>query len=46
MSLQNNANYMGRKAKLNKNEIIGSTSKIYVKRYGNARHASKKLLYL
>ena len=39
-----NANYKGRKAKTKqKNEITGSTSKIYAqKRTGNARHASKK----
>ena len=39
-----NANYNGRKAKTKqKNEIIGSTSKIYAQKgTGNARHASKK----
>ena len=39
-----NANYKGRKAKTKqKNEIIGSTAKIYSKKgTGNARHASKK----
>ncbi len=39
-----NANYKGRKAKTKqKNEIIGSTSKIYAQKgTGNARHASKK----
>tara|TARA_B100001989_G_scaffold244621_1_gene213564 strand:+ start:253 stop:873 length:621 start_codon:yes stop_codon:yes gene_type:complete len=39
-----NANYKGRKAKTKqKNEIIGSTSKIYSQKgTGNARHASKK----
>ena len=39
-----NANYKGRKAKTKqKNEIIGSTAKIYSQKgTGNARHASKK----
>ena len=39
-----NANYKGRKAKnKQKNEITGSTSKIYAQKgTGNARHASKK----
>jgi large subunit ribosomal protein L4 len=39
-----NANYKGRKAKTKqKNEISGSTSKIYAQKgTGNARHASKK----
>ena len=39
-----NANYKGRKAKTKqKNEIIGSTSKIYAQKgTGNTRHASKK----
>ena len=39
-----NANYKGRKAKTKqKNEITGSTSKIYSQKgTGNARHASKK----
>ena len=39
-----NANYKGRKAKTKqKNEIIGSTAKIYVQKgTGNARHASRK----
>ena len=39
-----NANYKGRKAKTKqKNEIKGSTSKIYAQKgTGNARHASKK----
>ena len=39
-----NANYKGRKAKTKqKNEVIGSTSKIYAQKgTGNARHASKK----
>ena len=39
-----NANYKGRKSKTKqKNEIIGSTSKIYAQKgTGNARHASKK----
>ena len=39
-----NANYKWRKAKTKqKNEIIGSTSKIYAQKgTGNARHASKK----
>tara|TARA_B100000242_G_scaffold193160_1_gene139241 strand:- start:415 stop:1038 length:624 start_codon:yes stop_codon:yes gene_type:complete len=39
-----NANYKGRKAKTKqKNEIIGSTSKIYAQKgTGNARHASRK----
>ena len=39
-----NANYKGRSSKTKqKNEIIGSTSKIYAQKgTGNARHASKK----
>ncbi len=39
-----NANYKGRRAKTKqKNEVIGSTSKIYAQKgTGNARHASKK----
>ena len=39
-----NANYKGRKAKTKqKNEIVGSTAKIYSQKgTGNARHASKK----
>ena len=39
-----NANFKGRKAKTKqKNEITGSTSKIYAQKgTGNARHASKK----
>ncbi len=39
-----NANYKGRKAKTKqKNEIAGSTAKIYAQKgTGNARHASKK----
>ena len=39
-----NANYKGRKAKTKqKNEVVGSTSKIYAQKgTGNARHASKK----
>ena len=39
-----NSNYKGRKAKTKqKNEIIGSTSKIYSQKgTGNARHASRK----
>ena len=39
-----NANYKGRKAKTKqKNEVTGSTSKIYAQKgTGNARHASKK----
>ena len=39
-----NANYKSRKAKTKqKNEIIGSTSKIYAQKgTGNARHASRK----
>jgi large subunit ribosomal protein L4 len=39
-----NANYKGRKAKTKqKNEITGSTSKIYAQKgTGNARHASRK----
>tara|TARA_B100000989_G_scaffold111937_1_gene82154 strand:+ start:207 stop:827 length:621 start_codon:yes stop_codon:yes gene_type:complete len=39
-----NANYKGRKAKTKqRNEITGSTSKIYAQKgTGNARHASKK----
>ncbi len=41
---KSNTNYKGRKAKTKqKNEIIGSTSKIYAQKgTGNARHASKK----
>jgi large subunit ribosomal protein L4 len=41
---KSNANYKRRKAKTKqKNEIIGSTSKIYAQKgTGNARHASKK----
>ena len=41
---KSNANYKGRKAKTKqKNEIVGSTSKIYAQKgTGNARHASKK----
>ena len=41
---KSNANYKGRKAKTKqKNEITGSTSKIYAQKgTGNARHASKK----
>ena len=41
---KNIANYKGRKAKTKqKNEIVGSTSKIYAQKgTGNARHASKK----
>ncbi len=41
---KSNANYKGRKAKTKqKNEIIGSTSKIYAQKgTGNARHASRK----
>ena len=41
---KSNANYKGRKAKTKqKNEIKGSTSKIYAQKgTGNARHASKK----
>ncbi len=41
---KSNANYKGRKAKTKqKNEVIGSTSKIYAQKgTGNARHASKK----
>ena len=41
---KSNANYKGRKAKTKqKNEIIGSTAKIYSQKgTGNARHASKK----
>ena len=41
---KSNANYKGRKGKTKqKNEIIGSTSKIYAQKgTGNARHASKK----
>ena len=41
---KNNANFKGRKAKTKqKNEIIGSTSKIYAQKgTGNARHASRK----
>ena len=39
-----NANYKGRSSKTKqKNEIIGSTSKIYAQKWtGNARHASRK----
>ena len=39
-----NANYKGRKAKTKqKNEIVGSTAKIYAQKgTGNARHASRK----
>jgi len=39
-----NANYKGRHAKTKqKNEIIGSTAKIYAQKWtGNARHASRK----
>ena len=39
-----NANYKGRKAKTKqKNEIVGSTSKIYAQKgTGGARHASRK----
>ena len=39
-----NANFKGRRAKTKqKNEIIGSTSKIYAQKgTGNARHASRK----
>ena len=41
---KNNANYKGRRAKTKqKNEITGSTSKIYAQKgTGNARHASRK----
>ena len=41
---KSNANYKGRKAKTKqKNEITGSTSKIYAQKgTGNARHASRK----
>ncbi len=41
---KSNANYKGRKAKTKqKNEIIGSTAKIYAQKgTGNARHASRK----
>ena len=41
---KSNANYKGRKAKTKqKNEIVGSTSKIYSQKgTGNARHASRK----
>ncbi len=41
---KSNANYKGRKAKTKqKNEIVGSTSKIYAQKgTGNARHASRK----
>ena len=41
---KNVANHKGRKAKTKqKNEIIGSTSKIYAQKgTGNARHASRK----
>ena len=44
MLYKTNANYKGRKAKTKqKNEIIGSTSKIYAQKgTGNARHASRK----
>ena len=43
-----NANYKGRHAKTKqKNEIIGSTSKIYAQKgTGGARHAREKLLFL
>ena len=39
-----NANFKGRKAKTKqKNQIVGSTSKIYAQKgTGNARHASRK----
>ena len=41
---KSNANYKGRKAKTKqKNEIIGSTAKIWAQKgTGNARHASRK----
>ena len=41
---KSNANYKGRKSKTKqKNEIVGSTSKIYAQKgTGNARHASRK----
>ena len=41
---KNIANFKGRKAKTKqKNEIVGSTSKIYAQKgTGNARHASRK----
>ena len=40
---KNIANYKGRKSKTKKNEIVGSTSKIYAQKgTGNARHASRK----
>ncbi len=41
---KSNANFKGRKAKTKqKNEIVGSTSKIYAQKgTGNARHASRK----
>ena len=44
MLYKTNANYKRRKAKTKqKNEIIGSTSKIYAQKgTGNARHASRK----
>ena len=44
VAYKTNANYKGRKAKTKqKNEIIGSTSKIYAQKgTGNARHASRK----
>ena len=44
MLYKTNANYKGRHAKTKqKNEIIGSTSKIYAQKgTGNARHASRK----
>ena len=44
MIYKTNANYKSRKAKTKqKNEITGSTSKIYAQKgTGNARHASKK----
>ena len=44
---KSNANFKGRKAKTKqKNEIVGSTSKIYAQKgTGNARHASSCLLY-
>ena len=44
MLYKTNANYKGRKAKTKqKNEITGSTAKIYAQKgTGNARHASKK----
>ena len=45
---KSNANYKGRKAKTKqKNEIVGSTSKIYAQKgTGNARHASRKAPYI